>query len=306
MKSKKGYLKYKASVLFIVGMLFLSSSTIIAKTVIFDDLSEGFEDGELPQGWKNIDHDDDGYTWEILSSFEYPVHSGEYAIGSTSYMEPEGNLTPENFLVLPPMIIGENSEISYWFLVETAGFKENIDVLVSTTGYNPDDFIDIIFEGSVTTSFWWQHSWDISDYEGQMIYLAIRHTHTEGNLRTWLILDDIEVTNVTVVDLPELKIESITGGMGITTTIQNSGAGDASEVVVDVVIGGGLFMVVDSFSQETSINAGDSVEISGPIFGFGLGILSDMPTVSVTVTCPVLETIEESLDVKVLGPFIII
>ena len=306
MIKKSGYLKYKASVILIVGILFLSSSTITAKTMIFDDISEGFEGGELPQGWRIIDNDQDGYNWEILSSSEYPVHSGEYAIGSTSYMEPEGNLTPENYLVLPPMIVEENSEISYWFKVVNAGFKENIDVLVSTTGFNPDDFTDIIFGGSLSTSFWWQHSWDISDYEGQMIYLAIRHTHTEGNLRTWLILDDIEVTNVTIVDLPELEIESITGGMGITTTVLNSGTGDANDVVVDVVVDGGLFFLKNSFSQDVSIDADESVEISGSIFGIGLGILSDMPTITVTVTCPAIETIEESADAKVLGPFVII
>jgi len=173
MNYEKLNIKKEASVLLILGILIISSTSVIATSdtknisLKTEEFFEDFEQGIIPSGWKIIDDDKDGCNWEILESPEFPTHSGEYAIGSVSYMEPEGNLTPDNWLILPPMIVSDTSEISYWFSVVDSGHNEDLQILVSTTGgSDPDDFTDLIFEGSFSFAFWWQHTWDLSAYDG--------------------------------------------------------------------------------------------------------------------------------------------
>lgn len=248
-----------------------------------DTFTEGFEDGVIPDGWLNFDNDSDGNLWEILQGPEFQPYSGEYSAGTTSL----GGLNPDNWLVLPPLIISDTSELSYWLCIEDTGSHEDFEVFVSTTGNGvPDDFTDRLYGATIPIPFWFNQTWDLSAYDGQTIYIAFRHTHPDvGEQMSWIKIDDIVVTNVTIPVEPELEIESISGGNGVTTVIKNTGDGDATDMDVTITIEGGLIISPGEYEYPDTIGAGNEVEITMSVFGVGLGILTPMPEITVTIEC---------------------
>ena len=80
---------------------------------------EGFDGGVLPAGWAVVDADGDGYTWD--ATFQYQenpsdAYMGDGMIASASYINEEGALFPDNWLISPaisipgnPHLLGERS-----------------------------------------------------------------------------------------------------------------------------------------------------------------------------------------------------
>ncbi len=83
---------------------------------------------------------------------------------------------------------------------------------------------------------------------------------------------------------PSLIISNISGGKGLTIEIENLGDANASSVTGDILITGGLFIHQGAFVFPETIPAGETATVVVPLFGIGLGVLKDMPQVSVNVT----------------------
>ena len=156
-----------------------------------------FDDSTL-QGWTTIDADGDGYTWVTSTSpFDYHKSSVDltgkgYAgsqafVLSGSYTNSGGRaLTPDNYLVSPKVTLG--GSISFYACTHDVNYPaEHFGVAVSTTG-NTDaaDFTTIeewtmTSEGTPASSRrkiqgnWGYYTVDLSAYEGQEGYVAIRH-----------------------------------------------------------------------------------------------------------------------------------
>ncbi len=106
---------------------------------------------------------------------------------------------------------------------------------------------------------------------------------------------------------PVLVIESISGGLGLTAVIKNIGNADAAGINWSVTIEGGLFIFPREFSGTLeSLDPGESAEIKIKIFGIGLGILTDIVRIIVTVSAPNANTVEEIATAKVIGFFVIL
>jgi len=98
--------------------------------------------------------------------------------------------------------------------------------------------------------------------------------------------EDEQSTTFTIEYQPELIIESITGGNGITAVIKNIGDGDATDVDWEIVIEGGLIILPKSAEGSFStIAAGESEEVTMSVIGIGLGIITDIPEITVTAEC---------------------
>ena len=73
--------------------------TASAKASVSFPLLEGFESGEIPDGWTLIDANNDGKNWNVLSNEEYywmRPKSGKHVVCSFSY---DGeDLNPDNYL----------------------------------------------------------------------------------------------------------------------------------------------------------------------------------------------------------------
>jgi fibronectin type 3 domain-containing protein len=163
-----------------------------------DAYNVGFEDGEIPNGWDNIDDDGDGYAWEIKEGVNAWVpHSGDFCIASASYINDIGALTPDNWLITPSLTPTAGSEFIYWVAAADPNWAlDHIEVRVSTTGTDPSDFsIEVDdYTPPAGSSDWVERTIDLSDFADQMIYIAIRHNDSYD----WyhIKIDDISITNL--------------------------------------------------------------------------------------------------------------
>ena len=98
--------------------------------------------------------------------------------------------------------------------------------------------------------------------------------------------------------LPTLEITSITGKIGVTAVIKNTGAADATNVTGNILITGGLLKLIHkSVSGIVDVlGVGEDMTISTGLF-MGFGKLS----ITVTAACnEVPQPVEKSLDGTIL------
>ncbi|MBR5395023.1 MAG: choice-of-anchor J domain-containing protein [Bacteroidaceae bacterium] len=161
-----------------------------------------FDDGTL-EGWTTIDADGDGYDWaSTYGNSGLSAHNGSAgAVYSQSYANGTA-LTPDNYLVSPKVTLGE--KFSFFAVAQDASYpSEHFGVFVSTKGNtDPADF-EMVEEWTLTKARlnkrgnvrrkaqgnWYQYIVDLSAYEGQEGYVAIRHFDCTDNF--YMLVDDI-------------------------------------------------------------------------------------------------------------------
>ena len=120
-----------------------------------------------------------------------------YAMSACRYKEVDG-IAPgpaDDWLITPQIWIrGREAKISWQgmsvknLLKVGAGYE----VLLSTTGNNPEDFTTTLFSiDEETINTWTSHEIDLAAYEGQHIYIAFHNNSAQGEI---LGIDDILVT----------------------------------------------------------------------------------------------------------------
>jgi hypothetical protein len=178
-------------------------------------MSEGFESG-LPETWNNIDHDGDGFSWEILTmdEDEIPTHTGNGCIASASYdYEEEEALEPDNYLITPAITIPANLTaanmplLSWWVAAQDPEYPADYyEVRISTTGNSAADFsASAVYAEILSTDEWTMHTVDLRNYIGQTIYIAFIHTNCSDEFI--MKLDDIVVSyfdTPTIVTTPDV------------------------------------------------------------------------------------------------------
>ena len=190
-------------------------------------LSYSFET-DLDQ-WTTIDANNDGHVWYHSSQAnEHEVdpveaHTGAGYICSESFCNAFSALTPDDYLVSPEKIIATStSKITFWASAQDAAYAaEHFGVAVSADGNTSADDFTMLSEWSLTAKSapkaqrgtrdqgnWYQYEADLSSYEGQEIWVAIRHFNTTDMFI--LLVDDVELVDVAV--MPELKDESLALG----------------------------------------------------------------------------------------------
>jgi|GEM_PF-1105960 len=159
-----------------------------------NEFFEGFEDGSLPTGWLAIDNDGDGYNWlnTIEQGFDFEAHTGNGAMTSASYMNNIGALTPDNWLITPPIAVTATSQLIYWHSAQDPDWAdEHYYVKISTTTPDLTSFTTTVFDG-VTPQTWEENTIDLSAFAGQTIYIAFEHCEVTDMF--YMKLDDIQVT----------------------------------------------------------------------------------------------------------------
>lgn len=188
--------KIALGIVFILGII-INNYSQNEKNLIY--LQEGFEDATSfpPDGWTIIDLDGDGYQWQCSPVGGWGVNSGSGCATSASYNSNTNTaLTPENYLITPKIDIDQpNMELQYYVSVQEAAFPaEHYKVAVSTTGTNPSDFSDIIFEETMiakATGQNYERNINLNNYLGQSIYIAFVHYNCTNQF--FLNLDDVSV-----------------------------------------------------------------------------------------------------------------
>jgi len=204
-------------------------SNFINKTTL---LEEGFEGAELPPtGWVLKDADGDGNNWLYMPT--YAIHSGTKAITSKSYLNGNGPLTPNNYLITPQITLPEGSaaNINYWVCSQDESFpKEHYEIAISTTGINPADFTSVLYKETLGAKKDGVGAWQERNvlipaiYAGMKVYIAFRHCNSSNNYA--INLDDIKISSGEYTDT-DFPVTSIPTGtfvapgkvMNITTTV---------------------------------------------------------------------------------------
>ena len=158
------------------------------------------------QGWTSIDADGDGHTWGMISDFFVGASGHDDSndgVASQSYASGTA-LSPDNYLVSPQMTLG--GTMTMWVAPYSDYFgAEHFGIYVSTTGMNPSDFT-MVNEWTIGSKeakqggsrddnpkvgTWNQYTVDLSAYDGQTGYIAIRHFNCTDQ---WaLLVDDINI-----------------------------------------------------------------------------------------------------------------
>ena len=118
-----------------------------------------------------------------------------------------------------------------------------------------------------------------------------------------------DILEVTIIEsgVPELEIESITGGMGLTVSVKNDGNANATDVFLNGTIEGGFIINPSEFSESIGIlDPDESAEVTVSVFGIGLGVLTDIPTITVNATCTEGSTANATGTAKIFLFFVII
>ncbi|MDD2633906.1 MAG: C10 family peptidase [Bacteroidales bacterium] len=106
---------------------------------------------------------------------------------------PGDNSASDDWLISERLQLGTNSSISLWALSPKPGSWGNntYQVLVSTTNNNPSSFTLVSGANPIEApDTWTQHTYNLSSYDGQNVYIAIHHV-ASGKFMLWI--DDIEI-----------------------------------------------------------------------------------------------------------------
>lgn len=189
--------------------------TVIGCTINSFPYTMGFEANESLDCWTMIDNDGDGYGWTQLQGVP---RTGVQTMASASYINDVGVLTPDNWLVTPPVQLASGHDYTLtWYDggVDENYYNEHYSVYVSTTGNQVVDFSGTpVFQTTLTTSNFTQRSVDLSGYAGMTIYIAFRH-HNSTDVY-WLQLDDLAITE-SIVQTHTLTVLSADPTMGSAT-----------------------------------------------------------------------------------------
>ena len=160
---------------------------------------EGFENitnpSGLPTGWSVYDNDGDGYNWQQFVSFgdiyQFHAYEGVDAIGSASYINGVGALEPDNWLFTPAITLNGDNVLSFYVRGQNTYSYNNeyysVYVLLAAqvnTSATP-------VATGVTTDVYDHVVVDLSEYDGQTVYVAFRHHETTDQY--WLVLDNVAV-----------------------------------------------------------------------------------------------------------------
>jgi thiol-disulfide isomerase/thioredoxin len=174
---------------------------------------ENFEEDEfLTTCWENADRDSDGFIWTHMNSESEPTgYNSNRAAGSSSYIDNEGTLNPDNLLRLPKLHIEENTQMSYYVRAKDSQYLDNYSILIYeeqidsiiNLGTSVLDTI-LVLNKIVPSSTYTQEIVNLSSYAGKDVYIAFRHHNDENNY--WMYIDDIYVHTSLSVSIDDKEL----------------------------------------------------------------------------------------------------
>jgi hypothetical protein len=166
------------------------------ESIIF---SEDFEGDFPPVNWTILDEDGDGSAWyqdNVAWAYE-----GDHVARSDSWSSIDGDLNPDNWLITPQISlpVTTSEEVIrlefYMYIGEESSNKDFLEVYISTTGNDPSDFISIFDDSPVVTPYQWRRMVvNISQYNGEDVYIAFRHHNSSGI--DLVALDQVQINHI--------------------------------------------------------------------------------------------------------------
>jgi hypothetical protein len=158
------------------------------QVLLYEDFSSGRdflnEDYWAPEGWQAVDNDNDGFNW--YASYRMSAGDTVFSLRSQSWDGTAGALTPDNWLITPEINLtpyDTDASITFRFTVgitaNTPQYrKEHYGVFLAVGSDNISSFIllaEETFTEDTPRMTALEREVDISEYAGQIVFLAIRH-----------------------------------------------------------------------------------------------------------------------------------
>lgn len=169
------------------------------------EFSSNFDNGSL-QGWTTIDGDGDGRNWQNTSEFANQGFGidNTFCAASISFDNEDGAINPNNFLVTDQKYaITAGSKLRFSIAAQSkTSANEHYGIAITTKkNASANDFTTIFeetltageVEDSVIQGQWFEKEIDLSAYEGQNIYIAVRHFNSPNQF--WIKLDNVSLTS---------------------------------------------------------------------------------------------------------------
>ncbi|HRY34174.1 MAG TPA: choice-of-anchor J domain-containing protein [Bacteroidales bacterium] len=181
-------------------------TSVISIQGALDSINESFEDDFPPLWWQ--EHNPlggNGWYQETVGNAPIPGWTGGVVTPTPSgnggnhmafcTYNTSGQVACDQWLITPQVNISNFYELSCWFR-KFGSYSDTLDVLISTTGADPEDF-NILVEQigwGVSDTGWIYKSWDLAAYAGQTIMIAFRE-HVLDNLNDGaaIFLDQVRV-----------------------------------------------------------------------------------------------------------------
>ena len=156
---------------------------------------DGFENGETAWAcWTklNVDNNDGTFTsyWDRSGERAIEPNTGDYCVRHNY----NGDYNQEGWLISPKLFLQpgrDYTSLSFATYEEYAGDYGYEGVWISTSGTNTSDFTEI-WSQSDPAAEWNDVEIDLSDYQGQAVYIAFKYTGNDAHV--WYI-DDVSVTD---------------------------------------------------------------------------------------------------------------
>jgi hypothetical protein len=156
--------------------------------------SDFYEDFSNPHpGWVTYDEDGDGENWAVIAQIGESILPFTGSAMAASFSWNGSPLTPDNWLVSPPINLGNNGELSFYVNSNDGWPDERLTVYVSMGSNSVGDFTEEVFDKVLAAGEWRQHVVDLSEFAGQNIYIGFRHWDSFDF--NYLILDAVSVTS---------------------------------------------------------------------------------------------------------------
>lgn len=190
-----------------------------------------------PEGWTMIDADGDGNLWYGWNPVAYgnpnnldgngnPTTLGDGCLTSASYLG--GALNPDNWLITPQVELG--GTLSMWYRGQDPGYPaEHFMVYVSVGDPTDTNSFVAVTEETVAGTTYQELTADLSEYEGQMGYIAIRHFNCSDEFR-------LNIDNVAIIEQPAGEWTTVEG-VEVPYTIEGLDPETDYELQVQGIIG---------------------------------------------------------------------
>ncbi|MEO0091501.1 MAG: choice-of-anchor J domain-containing protein [candidate division WOR-3 bacterium] len=182
-----------------IKLTFLFFIPIILNSI---PLNESFTGTTFPPlGWKVINNDGGAQTWERYTTNFYTTP----ACVSSRYEGP--SLRNDDWLITPRLKCSEMTydTLKFWYRKSTAmGNPESLEVRLSTTGNNIDDFTILLWGNKFTNTSYILRTISLDTFDGQEIYIAFVNKGLYGDR---INLDDI--TGPEIKEITGIGIDAI-------------------------------------------------------------------------------------------------
>jgi len=162
--------------------------------------AESFEGESIPECWQRIDNDEDGLSWALIDNES--AFDGEQVMQSNSFFEILGAVAPDNWLIAEPRIVGENDSLYYAVASSSETFPNEFYGIYVAVNADTIGAFQEVFSEELTTTEWQGRSIDMSEYAGQLVYIAFRHYNSVD--QSALLIDAVALPGEVVDNCSEV------------------------------------------------------------------------------------------------------